>query len=219
MKWWYRKSLYRFRQNELKKLYLSCVRYMLTNSICDQAYYFEFGCYSCNTLGMAWKHFRHHFNFDFVVFDSFEGLPEISQIDESGIFAEHGMRMSLEEFQAKVKALGIKREKLRAVKGFYSDSLTQELQAELLGKSIAVAMIDCDLYESTVPVLEFIRPFLRQGSIIIFDDWSCYFGSFEKGEKRAFVEFTTKYPEFTFQTLAQTSEAIAFYVSDLNVQG
>lgn len=218
-KWWHQKNLYRFRQNELKRLYLSCVRYMCTNSVHDNAYYFEFGCYSCNTLGIAWRHFRHHFNFDFAVFDSFQGLPEISKIDESEIFVEHGMCMSLEEFQAKVKSIGIDKKRLRVVKGFYCDTLTQELQTELLGKSIAVAMVDCDLYESTVPVLEFIRPFLRQGSIIIFDDWSCYFGSNDKGERRAFAEFTAKYPEFRFHTLAQTSEAIAFYVSDIKPVG
>ena len=218
-KWWYQKYLNGFRQNELRRLYLSCVRYLLTNSIRENAYYFEFGCYSCNTLGLAWKHFRHHFNFDYVVFDSFEGLPKISKIDETAIFAERGMRISLEDFQAKVKAIGIDQKKLRAVKGFYNASLTEELQTELSGKRIAVAMIDCDLYESTVPVLEFIRPFLQQGSILIFDDWSCYFGSNKKGERRAFAEFTAKYPEFTFQTLAQTSEAIALYVSDIKTPG
>jgi len=208
-----------FRQAEIERLYLSSVRYLHTNSIRANAYYFEFGCWSCNTLGFAWKHFRHHFDFDFVVFDSFEGLPKISAIDETPIFAERDMCMSLEAFHAKVGSLGIDRNKLRVVKGYYKDSLTPKLQQSLLGKSIAVALIDCDLYESTVPVLEFIRPFLQQGSILIFDDWSCYYGSDEKGERKAFLEFKASYPELTFHTLVQTSEAIAFFVSDVRTPG
>ena len=157
---WYKNHFQGFRRAELERLYLSSVRSLHMNSIRDNAYYFEFGCWSCNTLGLAWKHFRHHFNFDFVAFDSFEGLPKISTIDEAPIFVDRDMCMSLEEFHAKVGSLGIDRTRLRVVKGYSNDSLTPELQQSLLGESIAVAMIDCDLYESTVPVLEFIRPFV-----------------------------------------------------------
>jgi hypothetical protein len=46
-------------------------------------------------------------------------------------------------------------------------------------------MIDCDLYESTVPVLEFITPLLQQGTILIFDDWFRFRGSRHHGERRA----------------------------------
>jgi hypothetical protein len=38
-------------------------------------------------------------------------------------------------------------------------------------------------------------------------------------ERKAFLEFKARYPELTFHTLVQTSEAIAFFVSDVRTPG
>ncbi len=50
-------------------------------------------------------------------------------------------------------------------------------------------MIDCDLYDSTISVLDFIKDYLQDGTIIIFDEY--YFGS----EKKAFEEWLEKNPD------------------------
>ena len=39
---------------------------------------------------------------------------------------------------------------------------------------MAAAYIDCDLYESTVPVLRFLTKRLSVGSVILFDDYRCF---------------------------------------------
>jgi len=49
--------------------------------------YFEFGSHSGITMRMAYDNFSHLYpNMKFVSFDSFEGLPEIQDIDKMEIF-------------------------------------------------------------------------------------------------------------------------------------
>ena len=48
---------------------------------------------------------------------------------------------------------------------------------------VGIVHIDVDLYSSTVEVLEFVRPLLVKGSILIFDDWYCSSAGESKGEK------------------------------------
>lgn len=55
-------------------------------------------------------------------------------------------------------------------------------------------LIDCDLYESTVPVLNFITDYLQNGTIFTFDDWYCFRGDPQRGEWRAFKEWLKNNP-------------------------
>ena len=58
---------------------------------------------------------------------------------------------------------------------------------------IAFACIDCDLYESAVPVFRFIEPLLHEGTVVYIDDlFVGYKGSPAKGVARAFLEFQAK---------------------------
>jgi hypothetical protein len=61
---------------------------------------------------------------------------------------------------------------------------------------IALAHIDCDLYESTRTVLAGIAPALQDGALLLFDDWFHYKGHPGKGEARAFAEFLETHPEW-----------------------
>ena len=52
------------------------------------------------------------------------------------------------------------------------DSLTDDLKSKIKDNGgINLALIDADLYVSTVPVLNFITDLLVDGGIIIFDDF------------------------------------------------
>ena len=57
-------------------------------------YYMEFGCFGCKTMSMCWKHTRHFFDLEYLAFDSFEGLPEITKIDEQPIWKKGRLSMS-----------------------------------------------------------------------------------------------------------------------------
>jgi hypothetical protein len=61
-------------------------------------------------------------------------------------------------------------------------------------RKAALVWIDCDFYESTVPVLEFITDYVQDGTLLIFDDWFCFRGDPERGEQRAFAEWLARNP-------------------------
>ena len=82
----------------------------------------------------------------------------------------------------------------------------------------AVIYIDCDLYSSTVPILEFCKPFLQLGTIIVFDDWFCFHGLNNKGERLAFSEFRSANPDMIFEEFVQTNEAKAFIYQGLRIK-
>ena len=75
------------------------------------------------------------------------------------------------------------------IKGFY-----ENIQMPSSIDKIALAHIDCDLYESTLQVLEFIKNKLTIGSLILFDDWFHYKADPTKGEQKAFNEFLQQNP-------------------------
>jgi len=161
-------------------------------------------------MRLAWKHFNYLFNWDFVAFDSFEGLPEITEIDKQAIWQKGRLKTEEDQFIRVVTNAGMPREKLITVKGFYEESLTNDVQKRLLPKKAAVIYVDCDLYKSTIPVLEFIVPFLQRGTVIVFDDWNCFYGDPKKGERRAWAEFTLKHTELEFVEFINTNEAQSF---------
>ena len=64
-----------------------------------------------------------------------------------------------------------------------------------------IVMIDCDLKESARLALEFIKPAIQEGTIILFDDYVFFKGNIEKGEYGAFKDFQKKYPEIVFRRI------------------
>lgn len=196
-------------RSEHHYIFASITRFCTTNRPID-GYYFEFGCHSATTMRMAHSYFKHMFDWTYVAFDSFEGLPEIEEIDRQEIWEKGKLYTTEDRFRKLVVSAGMPKEKLITVKGFYDMSLNEALRVQLTGKRAAVVYIDCDLYTSTVPVLEFVKSFLQIGTIIVFDDWNCFCADPEKGERRAFSEFCTKYPELRFEEFIVTHMQKAF---------
>ncbi|MEK7097767.1 MAG: TylF/MycF/NovP-related O-methyltransferase, partial [Patescibacteria group bacterium] len=124
----------------------------------------------------------------FFAFDSFEGLPEGSE-KEFGQFAEGEYSASLERFNANLQKSGVDLKDVQAVKGWFKDMLNAETKKRLGLKSAAIIWIDSDLYESAVPVLDFITDLVVDGTILVFDDWFFFKGNPNRGEQRAFREW------------------------------
>ena len=192
-----------------REIFLSIARFGQINRPFE-GYYFEFGCHGGNTLKMAWENFRFLFNLDYVCFDSFEGLPEIKKIDQQIIWEKGKLKTSLKTFEQILKKIGIPKHKIRLVKGFFEKSLTKELQETLLPKKAAVIYIDCDLYDSAKDVLEFCLPFFKEGTILMFDDWNCFNGSPDKGERKAFNNFLSQNRHLNFEDFISTNEQKGF---------
>jgi O-methyltransferase len=66
----------------------------------------------------------------------------------------------------------------------------------LADKSISVCIVDCDLYEPTVQVLDFISPLLDDGALIYFDDWRLTRASPHVGERAAALQWLAANPAF-----------------------
>ena len=203
---WYRKYYGTTNLRQREELFISLARFMNVNRPYT-GYYMEFGCHSGTTMKLAWKHFRWLFDFEYLAFDSFEGLPEIAEIDEMSIWSKGRLKTDEIDFRRIVTKSGLPQDKLQTIKGCYIESLTDHHAHSLSQKSAAVIYIDCDLYESAVSVLDFARHFLTTGTIIVFDDWNCFFGDPNRGERRAFTEFQQKYPELRFSHIMATPEA------------
>ena len=159
--------------------------------------YLEFGVYEGTTFQSAY-HIADRAGLNkmhFIAFDSFEGLPrpESIDVDPGQPFEEGAYSCSEEEFKEKMKEGGVDASRVKIVKGWFDTSLTPEKRNEI--KKAAIIWIDCDLYLSTVPVLEFITPLLQDGTVIVFDDWFCYRADPDKGEQRACREWLAKNPQ------------------------
>lgn len=157
--------------------------------------YFEFGVWRGKTFCYARK-MAHRYRYGpvkFFAFDSIEGLPSVVnnrfEIWKAGQFA-----CSSEEFRRILHRNGFSPNEYELVPGFYDHSLTEELAARLQTQKVkaSIIYIDCDLYESTIPVLDFILDFLQSGTILCFDDFYNYRGLPGYGEQRALAEFQAR---------------------------
>lgn len=156
--------------------------------------YLEFGVYKgANFItAMAMAKAKKLNSIKFYAFDSFRGLPEAHGVDkEFEQFKGGGLAFDLDKFK---KRIG-KRENVIIVPGFFQETLNDETKKKLGIKSAAVVWIDCDMYESAVPVFNFITDFLVDGTILVLDDWFLYRGNPDRGEQRAFREWLAKNPD------------------------
>ncbi len=168
--------------------------------------YVEFGVYKGVTFGYALKIMSSLFpKMKFIAFDSFEGLPEPKGIDRtedySSNFYKGQFACSESEFMALLAQQNVDLQKVVTVKGWFHDVLKDHLSENLGPDVIAAAWIDCDLYESTVPVLDFIGPRLSTGSVLLFDDWGCFRNLPDFGQQRACSEWLVANPHITLDPL------------------
>src|SRR5262249_5055368 len=99
------------------------------------------------------------------------------------------------------------------VPGYYDKSLTADLKDQYKIGKAAIVHVDCDLYESTVTVLDFITPFLTDGTVFVFYDWFYYQGHPRRGERGAFNAWLEKHPQLVATELCKYSPAAAYIVN------
>ena len=153
--------------------------------------YFEFGCHSARTFSAAVNgaKYLNMNNCEFFAFDSFKGLPETTE-SEDGFFKTGDFSTSKKNFiNILKKKTGLKIDDCNIVEGFYSSSLTADIQSKM--PKIGLLHVDVDLYSSTKDLLKFVKPLLVNGSLILFDDWYCFTPNIKSssGEQKAVKEF------------------------------
>ncbi|GAB4189971.1 MAG: hypothetical protein Tsb002_17500 [Wenzhouxiangellaceae bacterium] len=93
-------------------------------------------------------------------FDSFQGLPEDwNESEPAGSYSTAGHQPQMPD-------------NVTLHAGWFEESLP-EFAAQLQEK-IALLHVDCDLYSSTVTVLEHLMPHMAENGVIVFDDFAGY---------------------------------------------
>jgi len=159
----------------------------------------EFGVASGSTINQIAKVFP-----DRTVwgFDSFEGLPEDwNPTHPAGSF--------------KQSSLPLVADNVKLVNGWFSETLNQDWEA--YGEYVAFAHIDCDLFSSTMTVVDWLWTRVVPGSIILFDElYYTYDGrNYLDHEYKALLELVgrLRYRDLTLEYFGQRhTEAFAFKV-------
>jgi len=150
--------------------------------------YVEFGSHEVNTFRMALQTLGDRLKpikiNKFYAFDSFVGMPEPEGIDKQKIWKKSMNFTSEDQFKRIVKK---DLHRVTTVKGFYENTLPNYDWPK--SNVIAMAYIDCDYYKSTKECLDFIKDKLQHGSLIVFDDWNCYYADPKRGQRLAYSEF------------------------------
>ncbi|MGK7869342.1 TylF/MycF/NovP-related O-methyltransferase [Falsiroseomonas sp. E2-1-a20] len=166
--------------------------------------YAEFGVFKGYSFWLAQKLAAEHgFRPRCFGFDSFEGLPEIRGIDRTGHgeFRKGQYACSLDVVRRNLESAGVDWRRTHLVKGYFERTLTAELVERHAIRRIGVAMIDCDLYDSTVTALAWLGPLIGDGTILIMDDWNCFNADDERGQRRATREFLAARPRLRLESI------------------
>jgi hypothetical protein len=137
----------------------------------ERVLYLEFGVFQGDSI-RYWSSALRHPEAKLHGFDSFEGLPEDFDVDGPHVKGTFDLKG-----QVPVVADG----RVRFFKGWFNDVLPSYRVPE---HERLVIMMDADLYSSTICVLNQLRPHIKKGTFIYFDNMSR-----PEHEPKAFDEF------------------------------
>lgn len=145
---------------------------------------------------------------DLWLFDSFEGLPKSKHdLDMKSHDVQRGawqedmvlpnsileeLGMPIEEHIKQNLSRIISSDRIRIRKGFFSETFKAPINAKA-----SIVHLDCDLYQSTVEVLDVLHrdEVLQDGTILMFDDWNCNRANPAYGQRRALGEFLERHTD------------------------
>lgn len=142
--------------------------------------------------------FEIHGKKTFYLFDSFQGLPAITDSSDkdmqhvkSGVWGEGYFKDLSKEQLHKLVSKSLPTDQISIHDGWFKDTLP-DIPKET---KFSMLHIDCDLYLSTLDVLDYClsNQLISQGAIICFDDWNCNFASNDHGQRKAWWEMIEKF--------------------------
>lgn len=227
-----------FPNEAANQLFYDVANFVVYNQVAGD--YLEFGVYQGDSLAkmyhsllFQWETYKNHaaqFNhkYDssywqdirFIAFDSFAGLPATQSKDTPEHFSRAGIySMPLERFWKNIKDKGVEASKVITVPGWFDDTLATDVAKKHEIYKASIVFVDCDLYESAVPIFRFISDLIQDGTVIIIDDFFRYKGHPKKGIRRAFSEWLEKSPHIAVSELTRCWANRVVFVCHLAHEG
>lgn len=163
---------------------MNSVQYASTFIHPNYKHVLEFGVFEGKTINMI----RAALDQSYKVFgfDSFEGLPEDweNTVCMKGHFNTDGIIPDVKN--------------VKFFKGWFEDTIPKfidEINQFCDDFTIGLLHIDCDLYSSTKTIFNNLHPYIKKGTIIVFDDWFYHgheMNKYGNGEQKAFYEYVLK---------------------------
>jgi O-methyltransferase len=157
--------------------------------------YMEFGVYQGSMFEFVLREASEKMPWmRFFACDSFQGLPKPRGVDVDSEFVEGQFSCSEEQFIGRIEKVPIEQHRVVVVPGWFDQSLSEDNASHLNIRIISIAYVDCDLYESCIPVLNFLSQRVRQGTVLMFDDWFCFKANPKRGIPLAVSEWLARNP-------------------------
>ncbi|MDD5691127.1 MAG: macrocin O-methyltransferase [Candidatus Omnitrophica bacterium] len=152
--------------------------------------YFEFGVFEGASLYAAvslHRGIKSKIKRNFYGFDSFDyGFRYFEGRDRHPFFKEGDFKSPYKKVANRLKRFN----NVRLIRGYFEETVKGKLANEISGRDCcAIIFIDCDLMGPALIALNFIKPILQKGSVIILDDYWAYRGSRNHGTCGALNEF------------------------------
>lgn len=160
--------------------------------------YLEFGVFNGASIASMYQatHGLAVSSVRYFGFDAFEGLPADSESEDDGVWKKGFYSCSFEKMKECLGRKKINADDIHWVKGWYKDTLNEELAKRHNLTNIGIVFIDCDTYSSSKTVLDFIAPLIKSPAIICLDDWKLNdLDIKEMGEYKSFNEFLEANPQ------------------------
>lgn len=166
--------------------------------------YCEFGVYQGLSLVRAMNSERkwrerseHRAVTGFLAFDSFTGLPELrpeDRLDGYDVFRQGQFSdTSVDEVRRRLRKAGHDPDEVEFLEGWFEETLpTARVRDRLAAEGVAIVHLDCDLASSALACLTALTPHLRDGCVILYDDWFCYRARPDRGVRSAHHTWTTR---------------------------
>ena len=160
--------------------------------------YVEFGCFRAETLPLAHRINRMlPMQRHLWAIDSFQGIPAPQGFrDLHPRWSEGRKFTSVAEFQRRCRRHGVPESAMTTVVCPYPELAT--LPTDQLPDNIALAYVNCYLHSQVEQVLELLRPRLKQGMLIAFDNYFACSRFHQSGDRAAFERFQRSTDAFHF---------------------
>ena len=133
----------------------------------------------------------------FFGFDSFAGFGPVGENEKHPFYTDNNFSVDVARVTQNIKKQ-TKGAETRLVPGFFEETLRKSTSSYGIQRA-RIVLIDCDLKEPASLALQFVRPILQQGTILIMDDFFSYKGDTKRGVHGAFSEFCQKNPAYIWR--------------------